>query len=398
MRILFVAPYVPSPIRVRPYQWIRTLSKLGHQIRLVVLQPPEDSWLSEIPVRECCESVEVFPLTRLRTLVNATGALPWSLPLQAAYSRHPAAERFVADQARDCDVVHVEHLRGALLARRVSGVPTVIDAVDSISALFEQAGADAPSWQHRLMARADLSRTRKFEASLPLRFDRTVVSSRHDAAAFRRLAGSASSDRVVAVPNGVDLEYFRPDARMPERATVLFTGKMSYHANEAAALRLVERIMPLVWQRRPDVKVTLAGKDPSPAVKHLARDPRVTVTGFVDDFRPLFWSTAVVAAPLVYGTGIQKEVLEAMACGAPVVASPNACEALNVLNGRELLVGEDDDQFARQMLLVMRDAGVRQQIAREGRRYVVTHHDWCEMGRRLIAVYEDVRTAHRRCA
>ena len=134
------------------------------------------------------------------------------------------------------------------------------------------------------------------------------------------------------------------------------------------------------------------------AVKLLARDPRVTVTGFVDDLRPLFWSATVVAAPLVYGTGIQNKVLEAMACGAPVVASPKACEALSVLNGRELLVGEDDDQFARQMLLVIRDAGVRTQIAWEGRRYVVAHHDWYEMGRRLISVYEDVRTARRRCA
>ena len=118
----------------------------------------------------------------------------------------------------------------------------------------------------------------------------------------------------------------------------------------------------------------------------------------MDDLRPLFWSATVVAAPLVYGTGIQNKVLEAMACGAPVVASPKACEALSVLNGRELLVGEDDDQFARQMLLVIRDAGVRTQIAWEGRRYVVAHHDWYEMGRRLISVYEDVRTARRRCA
>jgi glycosyltransferase involved in cell wall biosynthesis len=200
------------------------------------------------------------------------------------------------------------------------------------------------------------------------------------------------------VPNGVDLEYFHPDSRPAEPDTVLFTGKMSYHANEAAALRLVHRIMPLVWRRRADARVIIAGKDPSPAVRRLARDARVTVTGFVDDLRPLFWSATVVAAPLVYGMGIQNKVLEAMACGVPVVASPKACEGVRVLNGREVLVGEDDDQFARQVLLLIGDSTVRKQIACDGRRYVVAHHDWSEMGRRLSAVYEDARVERRRCA
>jgi glycosyltransferase involved in cell wall biosynthesis len=398
MRILFVAPYVPSPIRVRPYQWIRALSRLGQQIRLVALQPPEDSWLAHVPVQECCESVEVFPLSRFRTLLNAAGAVPRNLPLQAAYSLHSAVEQFVAKQAMDCDVVHVEHLRGALLARRVSGVPQVIDAVDSITALFEQASLQAPSWQHRLMARTDLRRTMKFEASLATRFDRVVVSSARDAAAFQRLGENGNSDRVIPLPNGVDLEYFQPGLRMPDEAAVLFTGKMSYHANEAAALRLVQQIMPRVWNECPEAKVVIAGKDPSPALRLLSQDPRVTVTGFVDDLRPLFWAATVVAAPLPYGTGIQNKVLEAMACGAPVVASPKACEGIGATAGRDLLIGEDDEQLARQLLQVIRSVDVRRQLGLSGRRYVTAHHDWYEMGRRLIDVYETARAARRRCA
>lgn len=398
MRILFVAPYLPSPIRVRPYHWIRALSRLGQQIRLVVLQPPEDRWLPDVPVRDCCESVSVFPLSRARTLLNAAGALPRSLPLQAAYSLHPGAERCVASQALGCDVVHVEHLRGALLTRRVRDIPQVIDAVDSITALFEQARHHAPSWHHRLLAHADLQRTRRFEASVPARFDRIVVTSGPDATMFQHLAGTASAHRVVTVPNGVDLEHFRPADRPCEPATLLFTGKLSYHANEAAALRLVNRIMPRVWARLPDARVVLAGKDPSPAIGRMATDSRVTVTGFVEDLRPLFWSATVAVAPLVYATGIQNKVLEAMACGVPVVASPNASGGISAVNGRHLLVGKDDDEIAAYALRLIRDVAMRRQIGLEGRRYVAAHHDWYEMGRRLIAVYDDARAARRRCA
>src|SRR4029079_10620947 len=139
MRVLFVSPYIPSPVRVRPYQWIRALARHGQRVRLIALQPPEDRWVSATALADCCEQIRVFRLSRLQTLRNAAAALPRDLPLQAAYSLHPEAERFVASEARHCDIVHVEHLRGSLLARRVRHVPCVIDAVDSISSLFAQA-------------------------------------------------------------------------------------------------------------------------------------------------------------------------------------------------------------------------------------------------------------------
>jgi glycosyltransferase involved in cell wall biosynthesis len=397
MRVLFVAPYVPSPIRVRPYQWIRALARLGHQVDLVALRPPEDRWLNDMPVTDCCQSVKTFSLSRGRTVLNGITALPRSLPLQAAYSLHSAAERFIAEKARTCDVVHVEHLRGSLLAKRVAGVPQVIDAVDSISTLFEQARHQAPSWKHRLMARSDLRRTRRFEAGLATRFERVVVSSARDAESFCGLGGHGA-DRIVSVPNGVDLEHFRPGERVHDPATVLFTGKMSYHANSAAALRLVERVMPLVWQRRSDVKVVLAGKDPSVSIRALGDDPRVTVTGFVEDLRQHFWSATAVVAPLVYGTGIQNKVLEAMACGVPVVASPKACEGISATPGRDLLVGRDDHELAAHVIRLIDDAEVRRRFSAEGRRYVVAHHNWNTLGQSLVTVYEAARDALRRCA
>jgi glycosyltransferase involved in cell wall biosynthesis len=398
MRILFVAPYVPSPIRVRPYQWIRSLARLGHHIDLVALRPPEDRWLHEVPVVECCRSVRVFELSRGRTLLNGAMALPARVPLQAAYSRHPVAERFIAARAQTCDVVHVEHLRGALLSSRWTGVPQVIDAVDSISSLFEEAKAHAPSWKHRVMARADLKRTRRFEAELVSRFERVVVSSGRDAASFAALVPPGAGDRVVSLPNGVDLDHFRPGMRASEPATVLFTGKMSYHANAAAAHRLVERIMPGVWRQRPDARVVLAGKDPSPALQALGADPRVRVTGFVEDLREFFWSATVVIAPLVYGTGIQNKVLEALACGVPVVASAKACEGIAAVPFRDLLVGGTDEELAAHVVTLLDRADLRRRLESAGRRYVVANHDWDALAQQLIAVYEEARAALRRCA
>ena len=394
MRVLFVSPYIPSLVRIRPYQWIRTLHRLGHTVDLIAVRPPEDGWLDDVPVREWCASVSVFPLERIATLRNAVAAIPRGLPLQAAYSHHPDAEAAVAAAARRCDVVHVEHLRGAVLADAVSDTPRVLDAVDSIAALFEQARTRATSWKHRLMASVDVGRTRRFESQLADRFDRVVVSSTRDAAAFHALSPASARGRIVSIPNGVDAEYWQPDIEHPSARTILFTGKMSYHANETAALRLLRQIMPIVWRSLPDVHVVLAGLDPSPDVRAHSTDARVSVTGYVPDLRPHFRAATLVMAPLEYGVGIQNKVLEAMACGVAVVASNAACEGIGAVADRDWLVAETDEELAAHAVALFANEHRRRALAESGRRYVVANHDWVTLGQRLVAVYQDACAAH----
>jgi sugar transferase (PEP-CTERM/EpsH1 system associated) len=395
MRILFVAPYIPSRIRVRSYNLIRTLAAQGHHVHLVALQPPEDRFASAAELRQVCAQADVFPLSRARTLWNALKALPTSLPLQAAYSHHPQAERRIRDLAKQgrFDVLHVEHLRGAVLAERLSGIPRVFDSVDSIAYLFEQASRLAPKITQRLMARVDLPRTRRFEARAPRRFERILTTSPVDAQAIRDLAGDAADSRIRLLPNGVDLDFFRPVDTPPDPATILFSGKISYHANSAAVLYLGREVMPRVWQQRPDARLMIVGKDPTPAVRALGADPRVTVTGYVEDLRPYFARATVSATPLLYGAGTQYKVLEAMASGVPVVATPRVGSGLQAQPDRDLLVGEDTGQLARCIVRLIDDARLRREIGAAGRRYVERYHSWPQIAATLAAIYAEARAA-----
>jgi len=391
MRVLFVAPYLPSRVRIRPFQWIQALAANGCDVHLVSLVPPEDRWASDTPLRHACTSIDRFPLSRAQTLTNAARALVTGAPLQALYSRHQEASAHIGTLAASgrFDVVHIEHLRGVVMAEHVTTTPIVFDAVDSITLLFEQAATRAPHLSQRLTARLDLERTRRFEASLPRRFARTLTTSERERDAFIRLAGPDVSDRIVTIPNGVDTEYFQPSDAAPHTPTVLFTGKMSYHANVAAALRLVRDIMPRVWQTQPDAVVVIAGKDPPADIQALTADRRVSVTGFVDDLRPYFARARVAVAPLVYGAGIQNKVLEAMACGVPVVTTTDASRAFAARVGSDVLVAETDDDFGRHILRLLEDDAAQEACGRAGRHYVEAHHNWQTLGRRLIDVYED---------
>jgi len=393
MRILFVTPYIPSAIRVRPYQLIRALAGEGHSVHLVALQPPEDQWASIDALRGICIRVDVFPMSRARTLWNGLTALPGRLPLQAAYSHHPGLEHHLRDLAHPAafDVLHVEHLRGAVLARRITTLARVFDSVDSITLLFEQAARRAPGLSQRMMAIADLRRTRRFEARAPREFDRTIITSPRDRDEFIGLAGPAAERTVAVIPNGVDTSYFRPGGLPSVPATVLFSGKMSYHANAAAALFLAREVMPAVWGICPDARLVIAGKGPPREVLVLSSDPRVVVTGYVEDMRPWFAQATVAAAPVLYGAGIQNKVLEAMASGVPVVTTPCAAGSLQAEVGRDFLVGDGGDALAREVVRILLDSELRAYLAANGRRYVEQHHDWGEVAKRLTEVYEEAR-------
>jgi glycosyltransferase involved in cell wall biosynthesis len=272
--------------------------------------------------------------------------------------------------------------------------------VDSISLLFERTIQSAARWQSRLLAKLDLKRTRRYEALYTQRFSRILVTSPEDRDVLATLATKAANanaksiDRLVVLPNGVDLAYFRPLAEPRQRDSVIFSGKMSYHANTAAALDLVRSLMPAVWAERPETQIWLVGKDPPDVVRKLAADPRVSVTGTVPDIRSYLGRAAVSVSPLRYSVGIQNKVLEAMAMGTPVVATPTACRALAVEPDVHLLVGDSPGALAHAILSLLTNEEQRDGVGKAGRAYVETYHDWDRIAGQLEAVYaEAIATA-----
>ncbi len=387
MRLLFVSPYLPSLIRVRPYNFLKALVNRGNAVTLMALQPPGDEGEALPELRRLCEAVHVIPHSKTQTLMNAARALPTRYPIQAAYSRSSGFARAAQEVlARGrFDAAHIEHLRGAVLAESLSGLPTVYDSVDSISLLFGKVLQDAPSLKSRLIAMLDLERTRRFEGTLTQRFNQVTVTSEADRNALIELGSDGR--RITTIPNGVDLDYFHPQPLERDPLRLVFTGKMSYHANVAAVEDLVQKIMPLVWAQQPDVRLYIVGKDPTPAVQALGHTKGVIVTGSVPDLRPHLAQAAVAVSTVRYGVGIQNKVLEAMAMQTPVVCSAQASSALKTQNGRDLLVGDTPEAIARHILELLASADLRQAVGLAGRQYVENCHSWDSAAARLEALY-----------
>ncbi|HMN60001.1 MAG TPA: glycosyltransferase, partial [Anaerolinea sp.] len=132
------------------------------------------------------------------------------------------------------------------------------------------------------------------------------------------------------------------------------------------------------------------GKDPTAELLSLGKNPAIQVTGTVDDIRPYLHKATLAVTPITYGAGIQNKVLEAMACGLPVVSSPQAVSALGVNPGQDLIVANNPEEFASAVVTLLDDPGLRARIGQAGRRYVEQDHLWVNIAAQLEEVYDEI--------
>ena len=431
MKILYIVPYAPTPIRTRPYNLLIGLLGQGHQVTLATVweNETEKSILADFTKKGM--HVLAAHLSRPRIAKNLVTALIFGHPLQANYSWQPEVARQVDalcnftpnshQLSPNFDIIHIEHLRGAIYGLRIRSkqtqgstppgwlnlraaaglsttIPIVWDSVDNISALFEQAARRGASRFGRWVTQFEIPRTRRFEASLLDQFQQTLVTSPVDKRAFEKLleeekhcSNSQHSLPIEVLTNGVDLITFRPAETSYQRDLVIFSGKLSYHANISAALYLVKQVMPIVWERRPHTRVLLAGKDPHSILQGLSKeDHRIELTGTVPDLPSYIQRAAVAVATITYGAGVQNKVLEAMACATPVVATSKAISALQAQPEHEILVADDPNGLAAQILRLLEDEQLRQSIAQNGLDYVRRNHKWNPIATQLVTIYEKV--------
>jgi sugar transferase (PEP-CTERM/EpsH1 system associated) len=254
----------------------------------------------------------------------------------------------------------------------------------------------AETEKHRLRKRlyeTQWRRMLRFEGKTVARFDRVLAVSEVDRDTLQRLYGDRLEAPVSVVPTGVDTDYFAPAANEPQAKRVVFTGSMDWLPNADAVQFFCREILPIVREAEPDVMFTIVGRSPTPAVRRLAEDRGVEVTGRVEDVRPYLARSSVYVVPLRIGGGTRLKIFEAMAAGRAVVSTSIGAEGLPVEHGRHLLIADDPGAFARSVIALLRNADSRASLAREARALVTERYDWSAAALHLEASLADTRTA-----
>jgi glycosyltransferase involved in cell wall biosynthesis len=217
--------------------------------------------------------------------------------------------------------------------------------------------------------------------------DLTLVDSDEDCDYLRMLSKRNS---VETLPLGFNPAVFVPDGTMADLAqpAIVYSGSMKARQSVDGALFLAHEVMPLVWKERPEAHLYIVGGGPTADVLALAGN-RVHVTGFVEDLAAYLRAGAVYACPLRLGSGMRTRVVEALACGTTMVATPMAVRGLKVCQSDTPWVGaESAVDFARGILSSLN--GAYPHLSSQAAAYARESYSWESVATQLVAVYLEI--------
>lgn len=377
MKVLYLVHRLPYPPdkgdRIRAYHLLKYLAK-HVRVHLASLadEPVEASTVKAL--EQICERVAIVPLGSTRWLRGLASVARGRSVTEGVFSSptfRQVLKEWTQDTHFDVALASASSMVPYLRSKELRSVPAVIDLVDVDSQKWFDY-AEGRRGLKTVLYRLEGKRLRQLERDLPTWARAVTLVSEGEAAIYRRFC---SRGPVHVVTNGVDFDYFQFRQQATEPACV-FVGAMDYLPNVDGAVWFCKHVWPELHQSRPELRFYLVGRKPTREVAQLGRVPGVEVVGQVPDVRPYLDKSSVAIIPLRIARGVQNKVLEALAMGKAVVASPESLAGLRATPGLHLLAASTPQEWKDSIRRLLDDEDLRRQLGTAGRQYVEENHCW----------------------
>lgn len=388
MKILFITTRIPLPSskgdQLVTYNRLRTLSKY-HEITLFSFYGNVTERENLELIKSYCSSIHLVKLPKWMSYVNvAAKGLINNSPLQVLYYRSNKFKKALNDliKTNQFDVIHVCLLRLAPYLKDIT-TPKVLELIDSMQLNLSRK-LEIETFPMTLLYREELRRIKRMEEQLGNSFDQLIVVAEAD----RKLI---PSDNVSVIPNGVDTTHFHPTGRVAGTTKVIFTGNMDYAPNIHAVMWFVNNCYEGILEQIPNMKLIIAGGNPPQKLKNISKQfPGTVVTGFVESIAQYLNNSSLSIAPMQSGSGMQNKILEAMACGLPVVSTSLGLGSIGATPGKEIIIANTPDAFIKAVVLLLQDDKHAQDIGLNAREYVVNNHSWEHSALEVNGIYRRI--------
>ncbi len=376
MKILIALSRFPFPIekgdKLRAYYQLRELSR-NNELYVVCLTDKMPSEEELYEVKKHCKQLEIVQLSFFSRLINLLKAIFSSDPFQVHYFESSKMKDTIAYliSTNNIDICYVQLLR--IFKNIPFELPTkyYLDYMDAFSEGMKKR-IQFSLWYEKFIVGIEAKRLRIFEEKIASFFDGHSMISQSDTDTF----SEKLKEKLDIIPNGVSEDFFvTKTPEIPKEYDLIFTGNMGYHPNIQACKYLVQEILPALKLKGVQVKICLAGIDPTPEVMALKND-NVTVTGYVKDMKDYLVRSKIFVAPLFSGSGLQNKLLEAMAAGLPVITTSLTNKALKAKDKKEIIICNESIKFAEQIIFLLNHPAEASEIARLGRLFVRENYNW----------------------
>lgn len=357
MRIYFLAHRLPYPVdkgeKIRTFHQIQYLVQQGYQVS--VFAPIEN--VAELQFAKDLRAklnIEVFTAPLGSAIKRKVKAI---LSRQAVSQTHFFSNALLAlfqqslQQHPDVIVCTSSVMAAYLYALDLRSEPLA-----QCQLIMDFMDLDSDKWtQYARSAKRPLRWIYSREAQLIAQLEQRVY---HDFARCFFISDNevnlfsnrlSNTEKLSVLANGIDTKMFYPATpKMGEALTApvfLFTGVMNYLPNEDAVIWFVEKMWARIRQRWPGATFYIVGMLPSLRVQALTKEPGVVVTGYVDEILPYYHKADIFVGPFRLARGVQNKILQAMACGLPVVTTALGAEGIACKSEHDILIADGEDAF-----------------------------------------------------
>ena len=350
MNILYLAHRIPYPPdkgeKIRSFNQIRCLAQ-RHALTLGFLVDHRQDLQYVEPLQAHCRALTFACIRPLLAKAKSLLGLPQARPLTLSYFYSRKLDQNIRKllAAEKFDVIVVNCSAMAQYVPENCSVPAVMDFVDVDSDKWRQYarhGRGLRRWIYQQEAR----RMAAFERRISKSFAASVVVSQAESDLLHKVAGVPGQ----VVGNGIDFDYFSSLPQRQREQAVLFIGTMDYLPNIEGVIHFHRHSWPLIRASCPQARLYIVGRNPVAKILAL-QSADVEVTGTVADIREYLAQARVGIAPLQLARGLQNKVLEYLAAGLPVVASPQALQGIEIDGMNQAVWCEsDNEKFARRVI------------------------------------------------
>jgi len=229
-------------------------------------------------------------------------------------------------------------------------------------------------------------RLQKYEKKYCPQFTLNITCSDLDTERLQKLTPDS---KILTIPNGVDLEYFKPQRQLEKKQRLIFVGTMNWYPNVEAVLYIANELWPLLKKKFPHLHCDIIGANPPERILELSKKYQdFHVHGFVDDVRPYIETASVYVCPIQDGGGTKLKILDAMALESAMVAHPIACEGINVTDGDNVLLADEPATFVEKIRSLLDSPETCSSIGSSARLLMESMYGYEAIGKQLSDAFK----------
>ena len=373
MKLVVLTSRIPYPLekgdKLRIFHQLKHLSK-SHEICLICLNEKSEQ-IDTTLIQEMVSEFHVVNISKWKIPFRLMLAIFQNLPFQIQYFLERKNKKKIETIIQNFNPNHIycQLIRTTEYVKDLFQFEKTLDYMDAFSAAAMRRAQTERGIQ-KVFWKIENARVKKYERTIFDYFNHHAIISLQD----RKLLSIPFNKNISIVPNGVDTSYFK-NSKNNKKYDLVFAGNMNYPPNIAAAIFLVEEILPKLETQFPELKLFIAGANPSPEVQELATE-QIIVSGWMNDIREAYFDSKLFVAPMFIGAGMQNKILEAMSCELPVITTSLAAEAFTNKNESKIIEANSAFEFAKAIQYYMLNEASLAPDGRTNRKYVEEKYSW----------------------